>query len=45
VFIETGLEYKSLEKKEIKIGEIGLGTGLNAILSLEFAQKTGLDND
>jgi hypothetical protein len=45
VFIETGLKYKSLEKKEIKIGEIGLGTGLNAILSLEFAQKTGLGRE
>jgi tRNA U34 5-methylaminomethyl-2-thiouridine-forming methyltransferase MnmC len=45
VFIETGFEYKSLEKKEIKIGEIGLGTGLNAILSLEFAQKSGLSID
>lgn len=41
VFIEKGLEHRSKEseKKEISIFEVGLGTGLNALLSAQFAVK------
>lgn len=37
VFISNGL--KSISKKEIKILEIGFGTGLNALLSMMEAEK------
>lgn len=40
VFIDKGLSYylKQNEVAEIRILEIGFGTGLNALLTLEFAQ-------
>ena len=37
VFIEAGLHH--LERKEIVVLEIGFGTGLNALLTLETAEK------
>lgn len=37
VFIESGLNV--IDKKDIHVFEMGFGTGLNAILSYEFAQK------
>lgn len=39
VFIESGLHHQ--EKKEVKIFEIGFGTGLNALLTLLDAEKMG----
>ncbi|WP_242926454.1 tRNA (5-methylaminomethyl-2-thiouridine)(34)-methyltransferase MnmD [Pontibacter vulgaris] len=47
VFIKHGLEHALLQKKDIKILEIGFGTGLNAILSLPFslAQKAFIQYD
>ncbi|MBL6444965.1 tRNA (5-methylaminomethyl-2-thiouridine)(34)-methyltransferase MnmD [Fulvivirga sp. 29W222] len=40
VFIEMGLAHqKSRGLKNIKIFEVGLGTGLNALLTAEFAEK------
>jgi len=39
VFIENGLAYKAKSNQTVKVGEIGLGTGLNAMLSLQFAQR------
>ena len=39
VFIEAGLHH--LERREITILEIGFGTGLNAWLTLEEAEKSG----
>lgn len=37
VFIKHGLEYLLHTKKDIKILEVGFGTGLNAILTFPFA--------
>ena len=37
VFIKHGLEYVLSTKKDIKILEVGFGTGLNAILTYPFA--------
>ena len=40
VFIEKGLEYAaSFGRKSLKIFEVGFGTGLNALLSLIYAEK------
>lgn len=36
VFIRQGLDFLATEKKSIKILEVGLGTGLNAILSYNY---------
>ncbi len=40
VFIETGLKIAAEKFKPVHIFEVGFGTGLNAILSYEFARKT-----
>lgn len=37
VFIEAGLKHVASTKKEIRILEVGLGTALNSMLSIEFA--------
>lgn len=37
VFIENGL--KTINKKNISVFELGFGTGLNALLSLQFAKE------
>jgi len=39
IFIENGLRIKLSENQILKVGEIGLGTGLNAMLSLRFAEE------
>jgi tRNA U34 5-methylaminomethyl-2-thiouridine-forming methyltransferase MnmC len=39
VFIKNGLEFCSAGKSSISILEIGFGTGLNAILTLEYAKR------
>ena len=43
VYLELGLEEAALSfpDQQIRILEIGLGTGLNAALSLDFSQRTG----
>lgn len=41
VFIENGLLFAEPDLKEIHIGEIGLGTGLNAMLSLAEGARLG----
>lgn len=38
VFIQHGLDFLK-EKKALNILEIGFGTGLNALLTLDFAQN------
>jgi len=43
VFIRAGLQYKSLQNNEINILEVGLGTGLNVLLSLEESVKKHLN--
>lgn len=43
VFIEAGLSLVSKTKKQIRIGEIGLGTGLNAILTYSYSEKHFID--
>jgi len=47
VFIEAGLEYSAALNpgKQIKIFEIGFGTGLNAWLTLERAAQSGINID
>jgi len=39
VYIKAGLEYLFSKKQIINVLEVGLGTGLNVLLSLEFALK------
>lgn len=43
VFIEAGLHQKFDQKKPIRIFEMGLGTGLNAVLTAIEALNKGLD--
>jgi tRNA U34 5-methylaminomethyl-2-thiouridine-forming methyltransferase MnmC len=47
VFIKQGLEYALEQKKDIKILEVGFGTGLNAILTFPYAlaQKAFIQYD
>jgi tRNA U34 5-methylaminomethyl-2-thiouridine-forming methyltransferase MnmC len=42
VFIEAGLFFKSIQQREIKILEMGFGTGLNALLTFLEAARLGL---
>lgn len=42
VFIKNGLAQQAEGLKEFHILEVGFGTGLNALLSLEYGQKKGL---
>lgn len=39
VFIEKGLKYKSSTSNSIHILEVGMGSGLNVLLSILFAEK------
>lgn len=43
VFIENGLIYKSRDRKNINILEIGWGTGLNSLLTYKAAKQLGLN--
>jgi tRNA U34 5-methylaminomethyl-2-thiouridine-forming methyltransferase MnmC len=47
VFITHGLEYALQQKKDVKVLEVGFGTGLNAILTFPFAltQKAFIQYD
>jgi tRNA U34 5-methylaminomethyl-2-thiouridine-forming methyltransferase MnmC len=45
VFIDYGLKQKAEQKREISILEVGMGTGLNALLSCIFAIKKKLKID
>ncbi|WP_443938336.1 tRNA (5-methylaminomethyl-2-thiouridine)(34)-methyltransferase MnmD [Pedobacter sp. MW01-1-1] len=42
VFIQAGLAFASKEKEEIAILEVGFGTGLNFILSLDYCVQNNL---
>lgn len=42
VFIEAGMFYKSIEKKDLSILEMGFGTGLNALLTCLEAERLGV---
>lgn len=42
VFIDAGLKFKAAEAQKISILEIGFGTGLNFLLSFDYAQKNDL---
>src|SRR4051812_13271438 len=44
VFIQHGLEFflKSTGKKEVRILEVGFGTGLNAFLSALYSAESGI---
>ncbi|WP_421944388.1 tRNA (5-methylaminomethyl-2-thiouridine)(34)-methyltransferase MnmD [Pedobacter sp.] len=42
VFIDAGLKFASAGKSEISIFEVGFGTGLNFILSLEYCIKNNI---
>ena len=39
VFLQAGLHYKALQQKDLAILEIGFGTGLNALLTFEEAER------
>lgn len=45
VFIDKGLEYvaNAAQRKSITVFEVGLGTGLNALLSAQFGLKMGIN--
>jgi len=43
VFIKAGLHWKALKSKQLRILEIGFGTGLNAYLTMLEAARLGLD--
>lgn len=45
VFIDAGLRYKAVLKKDLKVLDIGFGTGLNAFMTLLEAEKKGLQVD
>jgi len=45
VFINAGLSYASEGKSEISVLEVGFGTGLNFILSLEYCTKNNISLD
>lgn len=42
VFIQHGLERVANRLSNIRILEVGFGTGLNALLSLDFAERNGI---
>lgn len=44
VFIKNGLEFvvQNLSKRSVKILEIGFGTGLNALLTAQYANENGI---
>ena len=43
VFINKGLRFKAVVQRQITVLDIGLGTGLNAFMTLLEADKRGLD--
>jgi tRNA U34 5-methylaminomethyl-2-thiouridine-forming methyltransferase MnmC len=43
VFIKSGLDYKASQTRTIRILEVGLGTGLNVLLTLQAAQQKNLE--
>ncbi|MFP5471817.1 MAG: tRNA (5-methylaminomethyl-2-thiouridine)(34)-methyltransferase MnmD [Bacteroidia bacterium] len=45
VFIKNGLEHISQSETKIRIFEMGFGTGLNALVTKQFAQKNNLKID
>ena len=42
IFIQAALAYQARTEKQLNILEIGFGTGLNALLTLEYAREHGL---
>jgi len=42
VFIENGLYFVAAELKEVNILEVGFGTGLNALLTAQYAKENAL---
>jgi tRNA U34 5-methylaminomethyl-2-thiouridine-forming methyltransferase MnmC len=42
VFIKSGLDYKASRVRTVRILEVGLGTGLNALLTIQAAQQQDL---
>ena len=42
VFINNGLEYESQQTGSLNILEVGLGSGLNLLLSIQWAARTGI---
>lgn len=43
VFIENGLRFIAAESKQVNILEVGFGTGLNALLTAQFAQENAIN--
>jgi tRNA U34 5-methylaminomethyl-2-thiouridine-forming methyltransferase MnmC len=42
VFIENGLRFVAAESKKVNILEVGFGTGLNALLTAQYAKENAL---
>lgn len=42
VFIENGLRFVAAESKQVNILEVGFGTGLNALLTAQYAKENAL---
>ena len=43
VFIENGLRFVAAESKQVNILEVGFGTGLNALLTAQYAKENALN--
>jgi tRNA U34 5-methylaminomethyl-2-thiouridine-forming methyltransferase MnmC len=42
VFIEAGLKFASADRNDVSVLEVGFGTGLNFILSMEYCEKKAI---
>jgi tRNA U34 5-methylaminomethyl-2-thiouridine-forming methyltransferase MnmC len=43
VFIENGLRFVATESKQVNILEVGFGTGLNALLTAQYAKENAIN--
>jgi tRNA U34 5-methylaminomethyl-2-thiouridine-forming methyltransferase MnmC len=43
VFIENGLRFVAVQSKQVKILEVGFGTGLNALLTAQYAKENAIN--
>jgi tRNA U34 5-methylaminomethyl-2-thiouridine-forming methyltransferase MnmC len=43
VFIESGLRFVATESKQVNILEVGFGTGLNALLTAQYAEENAIN--
>jgi tRNA U34 5-methylaminomethyl-2-thiouridine-forming methyltransferase MnmC len=43
VFIENGLRFVAVQSKQVNILEVGFGTGLNALLTAQYAKENAIN--